>query len=788
MSQSMQFQVQGMTCVSCQTRLEKVLNRVPGVTGAQVNFASEIATVQGDFTEVAVVKVIENAGFSAVALAPQFAQADDSVALEHSAALAVTEPFVTEPSATALAAIKPSATPPELTKPSSAAHAIKQHFSLLFSQPLWPVVASLTLAAILALPMLAMIFGKDWMLPAFYQWVLATPVQFYFGRKFYRAAWSALKARTGNMDLLVALGTSAAYGLSVYNWLFRGDSHLAAHAQLDLYFESSSMVIALILLGKYLEHSAKIKTTDALKALAALRPATARVQRSGQWQQVPLAMLQLDERVQVLPGERIPVDGLVVEGQSHVDEALITGESLPLAKEIGSRTVGGSINLDGMLVVQTTALGADSMLAKIMQQVENSQNAKPPIQALVDRISAIFVPVVCILAILTLLGWGLTVGDWQAAIIHAVSVLVIACPCALGLATPTAIMAGTGAAAKWGILIQDMAALERAKTITMVVFDKTGTLTQGKPAMRQIQVMADSDNPLSEQECLAIAASLATHSEHPLAKALVQAANSHPVDNQAQTRFEISDFRSVAGRGIAAQIAAKRYVLGSSHWLQELGATLPPDVDLAKVGGSISWLGELRQTAEIVSVRLLASMVFDDPVKATASAAIANLRQQGVQVVMLSGDNPSSANRIAQQLGLHQVHANMLPQDKTNFIRQAQQQGHKVAMVGDGINDAPALAQADLGIAIGTGTDVAMQAAAISILQGDPKTVPIALQLAQQIQRKIQQNLFWAFIFNTIGIPAAAFGLLSPVLAGGAMAFSSLFVVSNALLLQKFKP
>ncbi len=771
MSQSKQFQVQGMTCVSCQTRLEKVLKRVPGVSAAQVNFASEIATVQGDFAEALVLNAIENAGFSAVTLAPQFAPAEQQSVLGHSAV-----PVDALLSAPDLSGTEQSANPP-------SSIATSQKFSQFFTEPFWPVLASLVLASTLALPMLAMMFGQDWMLPAFYQWLLATPVQFYFGRKFYRAAWGALKARAGNMDLLVAIGTTAAYGLSVYNWLWRDDVH--SHAHVDLYFESSSMVIALILLGKYLEHRAKIKTTDALKALAALRPQTARVQRAGQWQLMPISTLQLNDVVQVLPGERIAVDGIVVEGQSHVDESLITGESLPLAKGPSSITVGGSINLDGVLLVQTTALGADSTLAKIMQQVESSQNAKAPIQALVDRISAVFVPVVCVIAVCTLLGWGWSNGDWQSAIIHAVSVLVIACPCALGLATPAAIMAGTGTAAKYGILLQDMAALERAQAINMVVFDKTGTLTQGQPAVRQIGLAAESASTLSLDECLAIAASLAKHSEHPLAKALVQAAKNQFINSQAQVPATLSQFQAVAGRGITAEIAGKRYLFGSSHWLQELGAELPPEVDLQQLGGSISWLGEWTARDTVV---VLAYVVFDDCVKATAKAAIARLQQQGCTVVMLSGDNYSSATRIAQQLGLHEVHADMLPQDKTDFIQQAQLQGYQVAMVGDGINDAPALAQADLGIAIGTGTDVAIQAAAVSIVQGDPNTVPIALALARQIQRKIKQNLFWAFIFNAIGIPAAALGLLSPLLAGGAMAFSSVFVVSNALLLQKFKP
>ncbi len=823
MASSVQMQVLGMTCSSCKTRLEKVLQRLEGIGSAQVNLASEIATLESaePLSAAALttaVQAVRDAGFDVLIKQQAFGISGMSCtscvrrveklllgvagvlkATVNFAAETVSLDYVGELDIAKLSALladagyllaqpvpePTSAISAESSQSSAQANLGATNILQFFKSPRWPVVGSMLLSLPLLLPMLGMLLGHDWMLPAFYQWLLATPVQFYFGAKFYKAAWGALKARVGNMDLLVALGTSAAYGLSLYSWLWSGQHHP------HLYFESSSLVIALVLFGKYLEQQAKHKTTDALKALAALRPNLARVKRAEQWQQVSVDLLVKGDIVQILPGERIPVDGVVRAGQSNVDESLISGESLPVLKTVGSDTVGGAVNLDGVLEVSATALGAESAIAKIMRQVERSQNEKPPIQALADRISSIFVPVVLLVALITLLSWGLAFGAWSDAIINAVSVLVIACPCALGLATPAAIMAGTGTAAKLGILVKDVSALERAQSISMVVFDKTGTLTEGQPTLRHYGAVApDNESNNSDEhntdDVLSIAASLLQHSEHPLAKAILSYAKA-----QACSALPVASFTVVAGRGVRGDCNNQHYLLGSGLWMQELGLSLPPLAE-PTAGASISWLatmpGVLTSVESTTDARLLGYFICHDAIKPTAQMAVRSLQQLNIKVVMLTGDNYASASEVAEKLGLDDYKAELLPQAKTDAIQQFQAAGHQVAMVGDGINDAPALAQANLGIAIGTGTDVAMQAAAFCIMRGDPNTVPVAIQLASTIYRKIKQNLFWAFIFNAVGIPAAACGMLSPVVAGGAMAFSSVLVISNALMLQKFKP
>lgn len=820
MASSVQMQVLGMTCSSCKTRLEKVLQRLEGISSAQVNLASEIATLESAEPLSAaalttVVQAVRDAGFDVLSKQQAFGISGMSCtscvrrvekllqgvagvlkATVNFAAETVSLEYVGELDIAKLSSLiadagysltqsvpePTSAISAELSQSSAQANLGVTNILKFFESARWPVVGSMLLSLPLLLPMLGMLFGHDWMLPAFYQWLLATPVQFYFGAKFYKAAWGALKARVGNMDLLVALGTSAAYGLSLYSWLLSGQHHP------HLYFESSSLVIALVLFGKYLELQAKHKTTDALKALAALRPNLAMVKRTSQWQQVSVDLLVKGDIVQILPGERIPVDGVVLAGQSNVDESLISGESLPVLKTEGSNTIGGAVNLDGVLEVSATALGAESAIAKIMRQVERSQNEKPPIQALADRISSIFVPVVLLVALVTLLSWGLAFGAWSDAIINAVSVLVIACPCALGLATPAAIMAGTGTAAKLGILVKDVSALERAQSISMVVFDKTGTLTEGQPTLcyyGAVDTHNDGRNA-DAVDVLSIAASLLQHSEHPLAKAILSYAKA-----QARSALPVASFTVVAGRGVRGDCNNQHYLLGSGLWMQELGLSLPPLAE-PTAGASISWLatmpGVLTSAESTADARLLGYFICLDAIKPTAQMAVRSLQQMNIKVVMLTGDNYASASEVAKKLGLDDYKAELLPQAKTAAIKQFQAAGHQVAMVGDGINDAPALAQANLGIAIGTGTDVAMQAAAFCIMRGDPNTVPVAIQLASAIYSKIKQNLFWAFIFNAIGIPAAAFGMLSPVVAGAAMAFSSVFVISNALLLQKFRP
>lgn len=722
MSEQIQLNINGMSCASCVGRIEKALAKVAGVEQVTVNLASETATVRGLAVPTdLLIAAVEKAGYQA-SLPEKKIQAE-------------------------------------------------QKQTAFYQQEWWPVLASMVLTLPLVLPMVGLLFAQDWMLAAFWQWLLATPVQFYFGARFYKAGWAAVKAGSGNMDLLVAIGTSAAYGLSLYLWWSFTALH-GQHGAPHLYFESSSAVLSLVLLGKYLEHRAKKRTTDALRALENLKPAVATVFRQGLWVDVKAETVQQGDLVLVKPGERIPVDAVVEQGQSHVDEALISGESVPVSKTQTDKVTGGSVNLDGVLQIRATAVGAESTLSRIIQLVEQAQGAKAPVQALVDKISAIFVPVVLLIALATLLGWGVLTNDWVTGILNAVAVLVIACPCALGLATPAAIMAGTGSAARSGILIKDAVTLEQAKAVTLVVFDKTGTLTQGKAVVQQVSNLAD------EPDALLWAASLQQHSEHPLAKAVVSYATAHQVAAVAVTEFQV-----VAGKGVQGKVQGHSLVLGSSHWMQQLGLKLPFE-QIKIAGASVSWLAEQQAND---SYKLVALFCFTDQLKPDAIHAVTLLKQQAIAVAMLTGDSTESAAAIAQQLGLTDWKAQVLPAEKAAAIQSWQQQGYQVAMVGDGINDAPALAQADLGIAMASGTEVAVSASAMTLMRSKPSLVSAALQIARLSYGKIQQNLFWAFIFNVIGIPLAALGYLNPVIAGAAMACSSLVVISNALLLQRWK-
>ncbi|WP_288740162.1 heavy metal translocating P-type ATPase [uncultured Rheinheimera sp.] len=722
MSEQIQLNINGMSCASCVGRIEKALAKVTGVEQVSVNLASETATVSGlSVSTDLLLAAVEKAGYQA-SLPEKKIQTE-------------------------------------------------QKQTAFYQQDWWPVLASMVLTLPLVLPMVGLLFDQDWMLAAFWQWLLATPVQFYFGARFYKAGWAAVKAGSGNMDLLVAIGTSAAYGLSLYLWWSFTALH-GQHGAPHLYFESSSAVLSLVLLGKYLEHKAKKRTTDALRALENLKPAVATVFQQGLWVDVKAETVQQGDLVLVKPGERVPVDAVVEQGLSHVDEALISGESVPVSKMPADKVTGGSVNLDGVLQIRATAVGAESTLSRIIQLVEQAQGAKAPVQALVDKISAIFVPVVLLIALATLVGWGLLTDNWVTGILNAVAVLVIACPCALGLATPAAIMAGTGSAARSGILIKDAIALEHAKAVTLVVFDKTGTLTQGKAVLQQVSNLAD------EPDALLWAASLQQHSEHPLAKAVVSYATAHQV-----AALEVTEFQVIAGKGVQGKVQGHNLILGSSHWMQQLGIELPVD-QIKTSGASVSWLAEQQAND---SYKLVALFCFTDELKPDAVQAVNLLKQQAIAVAMLTGDSKQSAALIAQQLDLTDWKAEVLPADKAAAIQNWQQQGYRVAMVGDGINDAPALAQADLGIAMASGTEVAVSASAMTLMRSKPSLVSAALQIARLSYRKIQQNLFWAFIFNVIGIPLAALGHLNPVIAGAAMACSSLFVISNALLLQRWR-
>ena len=786
--EGLRLPIAGMTCASCVARVEKALNAVPGVRGASVNLATEAATIKiaPSVTMAALADAVERAGYEvaheeldlairgmtcascvarvekALGRVPGVLSASVNLATERAHVVAVAGTGVDAlRKAVAAAGYEADTVDEEMTE-QPAARGLPDW---------WPVALSTLLTAPLLVPMLAYAFGAHWALPGWLQLALATPVQFWLGGRFYRAGWKAVKAFTGNMDLLVALGTSAAYGLSVYQLLFgAGGAH-------ELYFETSAALITFILLGKWLEARAKRQTTEAIRALNALRPDRALVRRDGKEIEVPLASVVVGDLVVVRPGERVPVDGEIREGRSHVDESLITGESLPVAKGVGERVTGGSINADGLLLVETLAIGAESTLARIIRLVENAQAAKAPIQRIVDKVSAVFVPVVLALALVTLLAWGFASGNWTSSVLYAVAVLVIACPCALGLATPTAIMAGTGVAARHGILIKDAEALEIAHSITTVAFDKTGTLTEGRPQVLAVQPLEGEP-----RELLRLAAGLQQGSQHPLARAVTEKAAAEGVSPPAA-----SEAKALPGRGVQAQVEGRTLYLGSSRLMQELGVDTGRLAEraeaLAREGRSVSWLAADAEGAR----RLLGLLAFGDAVKAGAREAIAALHAQGIRTVMVSGDNRGSAEAAARTLGIDEVRAEVLPGDKADAVTGLRGKHKVVAMVGDGINDAPALAAADVGIAMATGTDVAMHTAGITLMRGDPRLVADAISVSRRTYRKIRQNLFWAFFYNVVGIPLAAFGFLNPIIAGAAMAFSSVSVVTNALTLRRWR-
>ncbi|MBR8062108.1 copper-translocating P-type ATPase [Burkholderia ambifaria] len=747
-SRDLEFDIGGMTCASCAGRVEKALAAVPGVARASVNLATERASVHGAgaLDAAALIAAVTTAGYRA-----SLAAAPDA--------------------GTGAAAEVPAGDAAQAPEARKRREAIRERNL---------VIGSAVLSAPLIVPMLVAPFGIDAMLPGWLQLVLASIVQFGFGARFYRAAWHAVKARTGNMDLLVALGTSAAFGLSL--WMLVRDPVDPGH----LYFEASAVIVTLVRFGKWLEARAKRQTTEAIRALNALRPDRARVVEHGVERDVPLAQVRVGTTVSIRPGERVPVDGRIVSGRSHVDESLITGESLPVPKDDGDPVTAGSINGEGALVVATTAIGAETTLARIIRLVESAQAEKAPIQRLVDRVSEVFVPAILGIAVLTLIGWLIAGAGTETAILNAVAVLVIACPCALGLATPAAIMAGTGVAARHGVLIKDAQALELAQRTTVIAFDKTGTLTEGKPSVTAFDAVG-----VPREQALALAAAVQRQSDHPLARAVVAA---HEADVVARgvaagsADIVAADARAVAGRGVQAHVDGQLLALGSTRWRDELGIDVPPELDaraaeLEHAGNTISWL--MRADAPRA---LLALIAFGDTVKPGARDAIAALSARGVASVLVTGDNRGSAAAVAAALGIGEVHAQVLPDDKARVVAELKRtHGGVVAMVGDGINDAPALAAADVGIAMATGTDVAMHTAGITLMRGDPALVADAIDISKRTYRKIQQNLFWAFVYNLIGVPLAALGWLNPVIAGAAMAFSSVSVVTNALLLRRWK-
>ncbi|MFW7377390.1 MAG: heavy metal translocating P-type ATPase [Oligoflexus sp.] len=727
---SFDIKIKGMSCASCVQRIERAVGKIQGVKSVAVNLALETAhVVVVDRQLLAqIIEQIERAGYQA-SLLPRDAPADKD----------------------------------EKDKDQSLRRE-KRH-----------VILGALLSAPLVLPMLLEAFGIHYMPVAWIQLLLAAPVQFFLGARFYKAAWKAVKAKSGNMDLLVALGTSAAFGLSLYHLLLHGE-HAGHGGQGHLYFESAAVIISLVLLGKYLESRAKQQTVSAIKALHALRPETARVRRKQQEQEVPVSSVVVGDLVVVRPGENVPVDGIVLEGSSYVDESLITGESLPVAKSKGEKLTGGSVNSDGLLVLKTTAVGSESTLARIIRLVESAQSAKAPIQRMVDKVSAVFVPVVLLIALLTIVSWGFFTGNWEQALIYGVAVLVIACPCALGLATPTSIMVGTGVAAKAGILIKDAEALEIAHSVTTVAFDKTGTLTEGRPQLVELLPFQ-----ISEKSLLELSAAIQTGSEHPLAKAVMDRVHKEGVIFKPALGI-----KALPGKGMQGAVDGKTILLGTQQLMLEHKIPIKPLAAKAKelelLGYSISYVAEQE------SARLLGLMAFSDQIKLTARQTIEDLQALGVKTVMITGDNIGSAQRVARELGIDEIRAQVLPQDKSRIVEELKSMGEVVAMVGDGINDAPALATAHVGIAMATGTDVAMHTAGLTLMRGNPLLIPDALDISRKTYRKIKQNLFWAFIYNVVGIPLAAFGMLNPMIAGAAMAFSSVSVVTNALVLKRWRP
>jgi Cu+-exporting ATPase len=727
--------VGGMTCASCVMRVERALLKIPGVQDAAVNLATESARVHyapSPEMEARLRRAVREAGY--------------------------------EP------------------RTQAQSNALEQQVTPW--QGTAPVAVGLLLCVPLVLPMLGGLLGRHWMLPAWQQFALATPVQFILGARFYKAGWHALRAGAGNMDLLVALGTSAGWGLSVWLWMTASNDGMP-----HLYFEGSAVVVTMVLLGKWLETRAKRQTTAAIRALHALRPDLAHLVGPDGEVDVPVTDVLVGDHLVVRPGERLPLDGRLINGSTQVDESMLTGEPLPVVKDRDASLTGGSINGDGRIEMQVSATGADTVLSHIIRLVEDAQAAKAPIQRLVDQVAAVFVPAVLGIALVTLLGWWLTGHSFELALIRAVAVLVIACPCALGLATPAAIMAGTGVAAKFGILIKDVQALELAHRVGVVAFDKTGTLTVGQPLLVLLAPAAGLD----EQTALCAAASLQSASEHPLGRAVTAAARDRGLKFPVPT-----DVRAVPGRGIEGRVEGRDYLMGSWRWMQELGLDLGVLADKAQEhqtqGATVSVLAE--RTA--LGLRVTALLAFADEPKSQAREALAELRSRGLAVVMISGDNRGAAEAMALRLGLRpeagEVMADVLPADKAARVVAlrapviAGAAPRVVAMVGDGVNDAPALAAADVGMAMGSGTDVAMHAAGITLMRGDPMLVAAALEISRRTVAKIRQNLFWAFAYNVAGIPLAALGYLNPVVAGAAMALSSVTVMANALLLKRWRP
>ncbi len=737
-TETLSFHVSGMHCASCANTITRALKKTPGVEEASVNYANEQATVR-----YSTHKNIANDLEAAVKKVGYTAHVHDHDNTD-----------ISEKERT-------------------------QELSDLKKKLLICGALSAVLVATM-IPGIPMILKNPWLL-----WALATPVQFWGGKRFYLGAWSGLKNFTANMDTLVALGTSVAYFFSVIV-VFFGARLMELGLETHVYFEASAVIITFILLGKYLEIRAKAQTSSAIKKLLNLQAKTAFVKKDGEWVEVPIEEVIAGSVLLVKPGQKVPVDGEIIEGESSIDESMITGESLPITKNVGDTVIGATLNQSGSIQVRATKVGSETMLASIIRLVKEAQGSRPPIQALVDKISSYFVPVVIVLSILTFGTWMIIGPEprFLFALVSMINVLIIACPCALGLATPTSLMVGMGKGAGLGILIKDAPALEIANKVSAVVFDKTGTLTEGKPAVQEA-IFLQKDI----QDTLAHLIAVEELSHHPLAHAVVTYAQEK---RTAKSKLpKVSGFKDISGKGVSAQANGKDILIGNEKLLTEHKITIPADLQ-----GQVETLKESGHTVVFLSIdkKVEAVMSIADTLKSNAKSTISTLKKMGITPIMLTGDNQQTANAIAQEVGIEQVIAEVLPEQKESTVRQLRQKYPVVAMVGDGINDAPALATADVSIAMGGGTDVAIESAGITLLRSDISLVPTAIDLSKVTMRNIQQNLFWAFAYNILLIPVAMgvlypfFGVvLNPMLAGGAMAFSSLSVVLNALRLKTTK-
>jgi P-type Cu+ transporter len=727
-----EFDISGMTCAACSARIEKGLNKMDGVMNANVNLALEKASVELNpalLSPMDVIQKVVKLGYGASVRNDENAQENVDQRLKDI----------------------------EIQQG-------KFIFSLILSLPLlWAMVGHFSFTSFLYVPNA---FMNPWV-----QLALATPVQFYIGKQFYVGAYKALSNKSANMDVLVALGTSAAY---FYSLFLSFQSMMNGTHLVGLYFETSAILITLIILGKLFEAKAKGRSSEAIKKLMGLQAKTAIVIRNGEETEVPLEEVVTGDIILIKPGEKIPVDGEILEGRSALDESMITGESVPVDKTVGDKVIGATINKNGFIKMKATKVGKDTALAQIIKVVEEAQGSKAPIQRLADNISGIFVPIVVGIAIVTFLVWFLwvTPGNFAEALEKMIAVLVIACPCALGLATPTSIMAGSGRAAEYGILFKGGEHLEMTHRINTVILDKTGTITNGAP------ILTDVMTEMDEVEFLTLVGSAERQSEHPLAQALVTGIKEKNISLK-----DVSEFQAIPGFGIKALIEGKEVLVGTRRLMKKY------EIEMNHMLNEMEALEKQGKTAMLVAVdgSFAGIVAVADTIKETSTGAIKRLKEMGLEVIMITGDNQQTAAAIAKQAGVDQVIAEVLPEGKAEEVKKLQLQGKKVAMVGDGINDAPALAIADIGMAIGTGTDVAMEAADITLIRGDLNSIADAIFMSKKTIGNIKQNLFWAFAYNTIGIPIAAIGLLAPWLAGAAMAFSSVSVVLNALRLQRVK-